>query len=86
MGKFDELENLLDGAKLCYRTPLIRAIGKANISVEELSYIVRVPEGMLYKVLRDNEDPWPELMADLSVILNVPITELFPELDSNELR
>ena len=85
MKKYAELKNLLEDAKLCYRTPLIRAIGKANLSIEELSYIVQVPEGMVYKVLRGNETPWPELMADLSVVLETSISELFPDVEAERV-
>lgn len=78
MADFNELEMRLDDAKLCYRAPLIKAIGQANLSVGEISDIISVPEGVFYKVLRNNEDPWPEMMADLSVVLGVPVSQLFP--------
>jgi hypothetical protein len=81
MKKFEELENCLNVAKQLYRTRLIKAINNQNRSVEELSYMVQQPEGMLYKIISGMETPWPELMADLAVVLDVPVTELFPETE-----
>jgi transcriptional regulator with XRE-family HTH domain len=86
MNKFDELESSLEAAKLCYRTRLIEAINNQNRSIEELSYIVQQTEGMLYKIISGRENPWPELMADLSVVLNVPVGELFPEVEADGRR
>ncbi len=77
MGKCNkrELENLLESARCCLRMPIIKAIGRSNLSMDAICHIAHVPEGLLYKILQSRENPWPELMADLSVVLNTSITK-----------
>ena len=62
-----------------FRVPLLRAIQKSRLRIEEIAPLAGMPEGNLYQLIMGRQDPIARDMHRLSLVLDCNAEDLFPE-------
>jgi hypothetical protein len=61
------------------RVPLLRAVQKSGLRIEEIAPLAGMPEGNLYRLILGKQDPIDRDMHRLSLVLDCSAGDLFPE-------
>lgn len=79
MTRLEKIQEAMEGELNGLNVPFIRAIGASDFSIQEVGNLISIPENLFYKILLRLQEPSFDIIARMSIILDISVEDLLSE-------